>query len=119
MFRIIQNLYRDQTRAAAVRRRHQSESGALSQTSTDGTANMEARAALGTVQAGLCALPDEQRVVLLMVCVEGLSYRETAESLGVPVGTVMSRLARGRQRLHEILLGNEVYAGKSDAEVVR
>ncbi len=42
------------------------------------------------------ALPDAQRVVMLLVAVEGLSYREAAEVLGVPLGTVMSRLARAR-----------------------
>jgi RNA polymerase sigma-70 factor, ECF subfamily len=42
------------------------------------------------------ALPDAQRVVMLLVAVEGLSYREAADVLGVPLGTVMSRLARAR-----------------------
>ncbi len=39
---------------------------------------------------------ESRREVLLLVCVEGLSYRETAETLGLPMGTVMSRLARAR-----------------------
>ena len=42
------------------------------------------------------ALPDAQRVVLLLVAVEGLSYREASEVLAVPIGTVMSRLSRAR-----------------------
>lgn len=42
-------------------------------------------------------LPEPQRVVMLLVAVDGLSYKETAETLGVPVGTVMSRLSRARQ----------------------
>jgi RNA polymerase sigma-70 factor (ECF subfamily) len=42
------------------------------------------------------ALPDAQRSVMLLVAVEGLSYREAADVLGVPIGTVMSRLARAR-----------------------
>ena len=45
----------------------------------------------------------EHRQVLLLVGVEGLSYREVAAELGVPIGTVMSRLARGRDRLREAL----------------
>ena len=44
-------------------------------------------------------LPAEQRAVLLLVAVEGLSYRETAEIAGIPVGTVMSRLARARMAI--------------------
>jgi RNA polymerase sigma-70 factor, ECF subfamily len=47
----------------------------------------------------LGALPDEQRQVLLLVAVEGLSYAEVAALLGVPIGTVMSRLSRARDRL--------------------
>jgi len=47
-------------------------------------------------------LPDAQRAVMLLVAVEGLSYRETAIALNVPIGTVMSRLARGRQTIGEL-----------------
>jgi len=44
-------------------------------------------------------LPDEQREVLVLVCVEGLTYNEAAEVLDVPAGTVMSRLARARAKI--------------------
>jgi RNA polymerase sigma-70 factor (ECF subfamily) len=47
-------------------------------------------------------LPDAQRAVMLLVAVEGLSYREAAVALDVPVGTVMSRLARARQTIGEL-----------------
>jgi RNA polymerase sigma factor (sigma-70 family) len=53
------------------------------------------------LQRGLALLPEEQRSVILLVSVEDLSYAETAQVLGVPVGTVMSRLARGRERLRQ------------------
>ncbi len=46
-------------------------------------------------------LPDAQRVVMLLVAVEGLSYREAADVIGVPIGTVMSRLARARVAIGE------------------
>lgn len=49
------------------------------------------------------ALPDDQRSVLLLVSVEDLSYAQAADVLGVPVGTVMSRLGRGRERLRRML----------------
>lgn len=55
----------------------------------------------------LARLPDEQREALLLVCVEDLSYEDTAKVLGVPVGTVMSRLSRGRERLRTLLSGSE------------
>jgi len=48
------------------------------------------------VVAAVEQLPDAQRAVMLLVAVEGLSYREAAEALDVPIGTVMSRLARAR-----------------------
>jgi RNA polymerase sigma-70 factor, ECF subfamily len=48
------------------------------------------------VVAAVQALPEAQRLVMLLVAVEGLSYREAADVLGVPIGTVMSRLARAR-----------------------
>jgi RNA polymerase sigma-70 factor, ECF subfamily len=51
------------------------------------------------------ALPEAQRVVMLLVAVEGLSYREAADVLGVPVGTVMSRLSRARVVIGERFSG--------------
>lgn len=54
---------------------------------------------LGAVRAAMERLPVEQRAVLTLVCIEEMSYREAAEVLGVPVGTVMSRLARARVAL--------------------
>jgi RNA polymerase sigma-70 factor (ECF subfamily) len=53
----------------------------------------------------LDSLPAEQRSVILLVSVEDLSYAEVAAVLGVPVGTVMSRLSRGRERLRELASG--------------
>ncbi len=55
------------------------------------------------VDRALNHLPDEHREVLLLVGLEQLSYAETAEVLDIPIGTVMSRLNRGRIRLREIL----------------
>ena len=60
---------------------------------------------LGELARGLRELPEEQRVVLLLVGLEGFSYAEAAEIAGVPIGTVMSRLSRGRTRLRERLDG--------------
>jgi RNA polymerase sigma-70 factor (ECF subfamily) len=50
-------------------------------------------------------LPEEQRSVLVLIAVEDLSYEEAARVLGVPIGTVMSRLSRGRDRLRHYMNG--------------
>jgi RNA polymerase sigma-70 factor (ECF subfamily) len=47
----------------------------------------------------VAALPEEQRSLLLLVAVEGLSYQEASDALGMPIGTVASRLARARMAL--------------------
>lgn len=59
--------------------------------------------AVAGLAAALAALPDDQRSVVLLVGLEEFSYAETAEVLGVPIGTVMSRLHRGRERLRQVL----------------
>lgn len=61
--------------------------------------------ALRDMERALDQLTSEQRAVVLLVGVEGLSYAETASVLNVPVGTVMSRLARGRERLRILMNG--------------
>jgi RNA polymerase sigma-70 factor (ECF subfamily) len=61
-----------------------------------------ARLQLRDVQRAIDALPDEQREALLLVCVEDLTYREAAEILAVPIGTIMSRLARARKRIADL-----------------
>ena len=65
----------------------------------DGRQVLEARSDARAVRRLIAALPEEQKVVLMMVTVDGLSYKYAASALGVPVGTVMSRLARARARL--------------------
>ena len=63
---------------------------------TDGVRVTEAVLMLGRTEEAMAELPEGQREVMLLVCVEELSYREAAEVIGVPIGTVMSRLARAR-----------------------
>src|SRR5437762_3413164 len=64
---------------------------------------IEARLALAEVRRALQFLPPDQRTTLMLVTVEGLSYKEAADVVGVPVGTIMSRLARARIALHQHL----------------
>jgi RNA polymerase sigma-70 factor (ECF subfamily) len=68
------------------------------------------------IDTALKRLPVEQREVLLLVALEHLSYQETADALGIPIGTVMSRLARARERLRTMLAGE---AGTASLKVVK
>ncbi|MFH1603504.1 MAG: sigma-70 family RNA polymerase sigma factor [Pseudomonadota bacterium] len=60
------------------------------------------------LDAALRRLPAEQREVLLLVGLEQMSYAETGKALGIPIGTVMSRLSRGRERLRILMSGAPV-----------
>lgn len=68
-------------------------------------AAQESAVAMGDLLAALDTLPDEQRAVLLLVGVEDLTYGQAARVLDVPIGTVMSRLSRGRERLRRVMDG--------------
>lgn len=65
--------------------------------------SVETGVVLGELARGLSLLPEEQREVLLLVGLEQFSYAEASEVLGVPMGTVMSRLSRARERLRILL----------------
>jgi RNA polymerase sigma-70 factor, ECF subfamily len=69
----------------------------------DAVGEAESRLALAEVRQAIAVLSPEQRTVLLLVSVEGLAYREAAEILGLPIGTIMSRLARARLGLAKVL----------------
>lgn len=65
------------------------------------------RLAVLDLQAALDLLPIEQKEVVLLVALEDMAYAEIATTLGIPVGTVMSRLSRGRERLRALLEGRD------------
>jgi len=71
---------------------------------------------LRDLDAALRLLPVEQREVLLLVGLEQLSYAEVSKALGIPAGTVMSRLSRGRERLRAVMSGS---AGVTNLKVVK
>ncbi len=60
---------------------------------------------LADVDRALRTLPAEQREVVLLVSIEELTYEEVSRALDIPIGTVMSRLSRGRERLRQAMSG--------------
>jgi len=66
-------------------------------------ASQHSRIAGMELATALAELPAEQRQVILLVALEGMSYGEVAETVGVAPGTVMSRLSRGRERLRRLM----------------
>lgn len=103
MFRIIQNLWFDRLRSRKVRGEQHDETALEQQTDEHAHRLPEVRDTFAHVSAQLDALRPEHREVLMLVCVEDHSYKEAAEILQIPVGTVMSRLARARLQLHDNL----------------
>jgi RNA polymerase sigma-70 factor, ECF subfamily len=99
MFRIAQNIWLDQRRAHKVRGDAAAIDEAYDLAGEDGRAVTESRLTLAEVQAGIAELPADQQVIIALICVDGLSYKEAADVLDVPIGTVMSRLARARRAL--------------------
>ncbi|WP_394789903.1 RNA polymerase sigma factor [Rhodoferax sp.] len=63
------------------------------------------RLAVQDLQSAMAQLPLEQRQVLLLLALEDMAYADIASTLGIPIGTVMSRLSRGRERLRALMDG--------------
>ncbi len=100
MFRIMQTIWFNELRHRKVRAQHAQE--VLEHESADnGDQVAETRVFLTRVEKEILQLSEEQRIVLMLVCVEGLTYREAAEAALIPIGTVMSRLAKARSTLME------------------
>lgn len=97
MYRIMRNSWIDTTRSRARAAQTFVDPDAGLGIGADGGA--EARVALNEIDLALHMLPDEQREAVALVLIEGLAYKEAAEILEVPMGTLTSRLVRGRQAL--------------------
>ncbi|TSD86425.1 sigma-70 family RNA polymerase sigma factor [Mycobacterium sp. KBS0706] len=104
LFAIQRNLFLNGLRQQARRGRHISMAVLADQPSRE--QSQDSRLAMRDILAALDSLPEEQRSALLLIGVEDLSYEAAARILGVPVGTIMSRLSRGREKLRR-LLGSE------------
>ena len=116
MFRIVQTIWIDQIRARDVRK-EEAEIAEERQGSDEPVRRVEARLALAEVRRAVERLPPEQRTTLMLVTVDGLSYKEAAEVTQVPVGTIMSRLARARVALQlQLGAGAGLRRSAKDAE---
>ena len=103
MFKIVRNAWIDELRSRGRRDKMFLAAEAGENVGTD---SMARETDLLAVQAAMARLPQEQREAVGLVLVEGLPYREAADVLDVPIGTLTSRLARGREAL-QAMLGTE------------
>ncbi len=102
LFKIAHNLYRNQRRDTANRSRLLEEHVAARDFAIGASLDGELWTTVQEVRRMVLSLPDEQREVLVLVTIEGLAYRDVAEILQIPIGTVTSRLARARDAIRAV-----------------
>ncbi len=100
LFTVMHNVHVNQVRAARDHASLDDEGAEMAVAPVQG-AGLEIR----DLERSLALLPPEQREVLLLVALEDLSYAEVASALGIPIGTVMSRLSRAREKLRGMMHG--------------
>jgi RNA polymerase sigma-70 factor (ECF subfamily) len=105
LYRIMRNLWIDTTRARGRKERHEAPEEEALTVGQDPREAIETSLELKRAMAAMQRLPDEQREVVALILIEGFGYREASEMLDLPVGTVSSRLVRGRTALLAMLGG--------------
>jgi RNA polymerase sigma-70 factor (ECF subfamily) len=98
-YRIMRNLWIDTARARSRKSAREAPEEEGLNVGEDPREAMNASVDLQRIMAAMARLPDEQREVVALILVEGFGYREVSEMLGLPIGTVSSRLVRGRTAL--------------------
>ena len=101
--KIMRNLWIDTARSRVRKEKFEAPPEEADSLGEDATGAMEASVDLNRAMAAMQRLPEEQREVVALILIEGFGYRETSEMLGLPIGTVSSRLVRGRMALLELL----------------
>jgi RNA polymerase sigma-70 factor (ECF subfamily) len=105
LYRIAQNLWIDQRRAIVLHGTTESADAVMLVPGEDGREVNERQLMVRDAIRALATLPADQQTVLALVSIEGLSYEEAAKVLNVPIGTIMSRLARARRAIAARVLG--------------
>ena len=100
LFTVMHNVHVNRVRASRVTDTLEDEMPELAQRPAQGDALL-----VRDLDRAITRLPDEQRAVLLLVTLEEMSYEQVARTLGIPIGTVMSRLSRAREKLRAMMLG--------------
>jgi len=118
MFSIVHSTWINELRARSVRNRSSMDwDDDFLETVADPAARTPEEDVMNQqIVSAVQRLPEAQRVVMLLVAVEGLSYNEAAEALNVPIGTIMSRLSRARQAIGALFDGREDHKMKSRAK---
>ena len=106
LFTVMHNVHVNKVRSARATDPLEDEMPELAQRGAQGDALM-----VRDLERSIARLPAEQRAVLLLVTLEEMSYEQVARTLGIPIGTVMSRLSRAREKLRALMLGQGA-AGK-------
>ena len=107
IFRIMKNAWIDEMRGRTRSGRVFTDESEIERIADNTIATMETRLEASAAERALAELPEDQRLAVALVLVEGLSYREAAEVLDIPMGTLTSRLVRGRLALVAQLEGLE------------
>src|SRR5438874_8680159 len=105
LFTVMHNVHVNKVRATRVTDTLEDEHPELAQRAPQGDALL-----VRDLDRAIARLPSEQRAVLLLVTLEEMSYEEVARALNVPIGTVMSRLSRAREKLRVMMLGQSATA---------
>ena len=103
LYRIMRNLWIDTVRARSRREDLHAPVEDAERIGEDPRNAIEAAIDLGKAMAAMQRLPAEQREVVALILIEGFGYRECSEILGLPIGTVSSRLVRGRTALLQMM----------------
>jgi RNA polymerase sigma factor (sigma-70 family) len=105
LFTVMHNVHVNKVRAARATDSLEDDMPELAQRAAQGDALL-----VRDMERSIARLPAEQRAVLLLVTLEEMSYDDVARTLGIPIGTVMSRLSRAREKLRSMMLGQGVAA---------